>query len=664
MKYVHELKEYYSIHLTISGGKGANLHKLIRYGYKVPEGFIVNTKAFETFLTHNNLSSFIKSAISAVKINDSESVFEASNKIKKAIGTAIFPREIAIQIEKILFQFRYNSFSVRSSGIFEDNYKNSWAGQFDSFLQIDKKDLLNSIKDCWASFFNARAINYNVQSYKNVKNLKFAVVIQRMLNSEKSGVAFSVEPQKQDFNKILIEATSGFGENLVSGKEIPFKAILDKKTKIVLEKTVTPKTNYELLNYREISLLCEKVIKLEKQFNRPVDVEWSIENGELYFLQVRPITGLNKRNKKEDVRSGLPDINNYELTFKASGISFLFTDILVHAYKYLDPLFTSKQSEFAQYIYNHKIEYATKFGMKWLSKKDGFKDYQSKFERFYRINNELLDKIVNSKQLTKTSTKIFFQKLVTLFGYYSRMDNYFTNLAYLYSEENITLKYNLDLLSKFKDSARLWINNIAIEQDGYLSQFLRRLNSEFSIEKNNLEYYKVEEILQLFHNLYVLDRTIENRKESFIIYNSVEQISYLSGKKSLGFLNKISRRDNFISSSKLKGQVANKVQKLVKGKARVIKVDYANFDEMNRSISEMNKGEILVSEFTAPELISACRKAKAIVTDIGGMLSHAAIVSRELNIPCLVGTVNASKMIQTGDEIRIDFDLGIVEKTS
>jgi pyruvate,water dikinase len=76
----------------------------------------------------------------------------------------------------------------------------------------------------------------------------------------------------------------------------------------------------------------------------------------------------------------------------------------------------------------------------------------------------------------------------------------------------------------------------------------------------------------------------------------------------------------------------------------------------------MVKGEILVTEFTAPELISACRKAKAIVTDIGGLLSHAAIVSRELNIPCLVGTHNAAKILKTGDEVAIDFEIGIVNK--
>ena len=85
-------------------------------------------------------------------------------------------------------------------------------------------------------------------------------------------------------------------------------------------------------------------------------------------------------------------------------------------------------------------------------------------------------------------------------------------------------------------------------------------------------------------------------------------------------------------------------------------------NRMYADIAAMVKGEILVAEFTAPELLLACKKAKAIVTDIGGMLSHAAIVSRELNIPCLVGTGNATHFLQTGDQVMIDFTIGVVHK--
>jgi phosphohistidine swiveling domain-containing protein len=112
----------------------------------------------------------------------------------------------------------------------------------------------------------------------------------------------------------------------------------------------------------------------------------------------------------------------------------------------------------------------------------------------------------------------------------------------------------------------------------------------------------------------------------------------------------------------LYGTVANGSSITVTGKVRIVEVNYGDSERMEASINEMVDGEILIAEFTAPELLIACRKAKAIVTDIGGLLSHAAIVSRELNLPCLVGTKHASKLFKTGDFVKVDFNLGVISK--
>lgn len=663
MKYVHELKENYSVRLTISGGKGANLHKLVRYGFNVPDGFIINTKAFDEFLHQHQIFSFIKKELTAVRVDNHESISIASKNIKQEIMRASIPNEILTQMEKILSRYDNQKFSVRSSGVFEDNSNNSWAGQFDSYLQVSRNEIEDKIKKCWASFFNSRAISYNIRAYRNFKKLKFAVVIQKMVESEKSGVAFSIDPKENDFSKMIIEATAGYGENLVSGRETPFIAIIDKKKKIILNKAVKTNQYSELLSLKELNLLIDQILKLEKRFKNPIDIEWAIANDKIYFLQIRPITGLGRITKSETRFTLYPDIRDYELTFKASGLSFMFTDILSYAYKYLNPLFTSTQAQFCQYTSNEKIDYATRSGMNWLGKSNGFEEYQAKFTKYYDTNILVLNEIIELRKLSKSSTFRFFQIISKFFRQYSRMDNYFTNLTYIYSEENPVIKRNLDLLSKFKDDARLWINNTAIEENGQLSRFIKRLSEEFTIKKEDLECYKVSELVGLFHGATstVSDKEIENRRISFAIYFRSGQISYLTGSKSLEFVNKITLRQNEFFSSEIKGQVANKVQSIAKGKVRVINVDYSDLDKMNKEISDMVKGEILISEFTAPELISACRKAKAIVTDLGGMLSHAAIISRELKIPCLVATGNASKFLKTGDEITIDFDLGSVK---
>lgn len=663
MKYIHKIKERYSSRLIISGGKGANLFKLQNYGFNIPDGFIINTKAFDEFIKQNDLLQVMKAELSNVRVDNSASISIASNNIKLRIKHSFVPDEITIQLNKILSSFECSKFSVRSSGVFEDNYNDSWAGQFDSFLDVPINEIKDKLKECWASFFNSRAISYNIRAYKSLRKLKFAVVVQEMVQSDISGVAFSIEPKENDFSKILIEAAPGLGENLVSGREQVFTAIIDKKKKILLNKTFNSNNHADLITLKQINLLTEQILKLEKRFNKPVDIEWAFANNQLYFLQIRPITGLG-RKLKQSIRLGtLPDINNYELTFKVSGLSFLFTDMLTHGFRYLDPLFTSNQEgQFCQYFTNEKMEYATKYGMTVFSKQNGFREYQANFTKFYEANIKVLNEIIEHRQLSKSSTRQFFKILSKFFTYYSKMDNQFTNLAYLYSEEKPVIKNNLQRLSLFKDKARLWINNSSLDNESQFANLLNRICKEFKIDNSDLECYKVEDIIQLFHGIFLPDKEVQNRKLSYTIYYSEGQKYYITGAKSLDYINKISARQNMFLNSEIKGQVANKVQKKVTGKVRVINVDYSNLDLLNTQINEMIKGEILVAEFTAPELISACRKAKAIVTDIGGLLSHAAIVSREFNIPCLVGTHNAAKILKTGDDVAIDFEIGIVSK--
>lgn len=662
MKYVHDLRDNYSIRLTISGGKGANLHKLIRYGFKVPDGFVLNTKAFDLFLAENKLILVLRRELASVRIDDYDSIVRASKRIKDEINNAIFPDKVLRQMQGILSEYPFHSFSVRSSGVFEDNSTNSWAGQFDSFLQVDKNDLPSRIKACWASFFNSQAISYNIRAYKNVKKLKFAVVVQRMVHSEKSGVAFSIEPQKMDFDKIVIEATPGFGENLVSGRNRPFSAVFDKKRKILIEKSSNTNQYSDLLTITELKTILDKIVRIEKKMNSPVDVEWSFENGELLFLQVRPITGLVTRIKSLKIEGRLPDISNYEVTFRASGISFLFADILAYAYKHLDPLFVSDKLQFYQYIAKDKIEYAGRYGVNLFSRVQGFKEYRDRFEKYYLDNLDELNEIANQKKITTSSTHRFFNILTSLFKYYSKMDSYYTNLAYVYSQEDEKVRDNLNSLSQFKDVARLWINNVAINDDGQLRAFMLRIGQDYSIQKSELECYKIEDIYKLFWGVFLSDKEIESRKTAYAIYYINRQRSYLSGNKASEFENRIEFRLDRSNDNRIQGQVANMVHKIVRGRVKLINVDYGNIEKMNRRISEMERGEILVSEFTAPELIAACKKAKAIITDMGGMLSHAAIISRELNVPCLVGTGNATRTLKTGDLVQIDFHLGLVTK--
>lgn len=664
MKYVLDLSDDRAGEISVSGGKGANLHKLMSFGYNVPEGFVITTAAQRAFIESNNLNAVLNVELSQLQNDDNTAtVTRVGRAIRKAIEDASFPAEVLNELEAALAACNdTNTFAVRSSGVFEDSDSSSWAGQFDSFLRVRRRQVPEYIQHCWASLFSARAISYNTEAYQSLQHLSFAVVVQQMLKSDVSGVAFSIEPGQNDSNRILIEATPGVGADLVAGKEMPFAATMDKRECGLLKRSVSDEQYSRLLLASQLAWLCEETRRIENHFDKPVDIEWSFEKGKLFVLQVRPITSLKKTTASAQRLSAYPDIRNYELTFKVSGLGFLFCDILISGFAYLSPLFTSKESDFRQYFTNEKMQYAAKEGYRWLSQPDGFIAYQSDFEIFNQSARSELNRIFGSKSLTPSSVDECFQIMAKFLNMYSRMDFQFTNLTYTYIDENPVIRTNLELLSQFKDVARLWINEIAIDSDSAFVKCVAKLSEQFGIETRTVELYKTSEIASLFHGSFVPEEVLRDREKSYTIYIQAGQRVYLTGDESLTFIGQVSEAESKMDRSALVGQVANKGDDIVSGTVRIINVNYADLAAMEQQINEMKEGEILVAEFTAPELMLACRKARAIVTDLGGMLSHAAIVSRELGIPCLVGTQSATKALATGDRITIDFNHGTINR--
>ncbi len=648
----------------MSGGKGANLHRLISLNHNVPEGFVISTAAQQVFFKENLLQSRLRENFQLLQTANPGDVTRAAEAIRFAIKEAPFPPELLNEVEIALGQIGYaHTFAVRSSGAREDSTSNSWAGQFDSFLDVKIENVPNCIKQCWASLFTSRAVTYNVEAYRNLADIEFAVVIQRMVPSDVSGVAFSLEPVANDRSKVVIEASRGVAQNLLSGGEVAFSAIMDKSEDMLLKKSYSQQKYAELLSMDQLSQISKEVMRIEEEFEMPVDVEWSYAAGKLFLLQVRPATGLlaTKQSPPTAALGKYPNINDYELTFKVSGLSFLFCDILIRGFEYLSPLFTSNRSDFRQYFPNERMEFAAKEGYRWLSRPDGFRKYQLEFEMFNSNALLELEEIINDVP-TRRSADRFVQIVAQYLTYYSKMDFQFTNSTYAYANTNEVIGTNLRLLSQFKDVARVWINKVAIEVDGYFARFVARLSDQLGMQIRDLELYKVEEIFDLFDGLSVSDEQLCDREKSYTMFIRSRQRIYLAGDESSAFIARIAEADDLIADAALNGVVANKTADVISGVVRLINVDYGNPNAMEQEISNMREGEILVSEFTAPELMSACRKAGAIVTDLGGMLSHAAIVSRELGIPCLVGTRHASKTLKTGDAIFIDFRSGRIIK--
>jgi len=311
---------------NLFGGKGSNLIKLLKLGLNIPPGFIVNTKSYNKFLEDSHLKEQIFQILSTEY--EQKDVLDLSEKIKNLFINSKIPQKIINEIKEAYQNIRKKigkkiSFSVRTSANVEDLKDFSFAGQAESFLNKKTlEEILESLKNCWISLFSPQALLYILQTRKYNKeisliDLKMAVIIQKMVSSQISGVLFTANVLNNSQNQMLINSTWGLGDTITNGTTIPDLIVLKKDPfsiiKIVIGKkekksisnpygssTILIETEQELkdrcsLNESQLRNLYNLGLKLEYSFNYPQDIEWAIENEILYTLQCRPITTLRKR---------------------------------------------------------------------------------------------------------------------------------------------------------------------------------------------------------------------------------------------------------------------------------------------------------------------------------------------------------------------------------
>ena len=304
--------------LPLVGGKGANLGELTKLEIPVPPGFIVTTQSYFHFLDESGLRAKIRAILKKLDVDDSRQLEKSATRIKELISNARMPQAIADEISDA-YEKMGGLVAVRSSATAEDLPEASFAGQQRTFLNIQgEADVIAAVQGCWASLFEPRAIFYREQHRLNHIKVGIAVVVQRMVQSRRSGVMFTREPVTNE-EKIAIEAVYGLGEAVVSGGVTPDLYLVDKKNFAIIHKMIarqewqlmkSPKatsdieeTNVKLpvsealqgkqkLSDREIVALAKLGTKIEKLYQFPQDIEWAREDSKLYIVQTRPITTL------------------------------------------------------------------------------------------------------------------------------------------------------------------------------------------------------------------------------------------------------------------------------------------------------------------------------------------------------------------------------------
>ena len=300
--------------VSLAGGKGANLGELISANINVPKGFVIAADSYKAFLRENGIEEIIRNKLKEVS-GDERQILKAADCFRELIRSGDFSTET-----KKLIEDKYKSLgenirvAVRSSATAEDLSDASFAGQQETYLNVVGIDnVLLQIRNCYASLWGNRAVSYRFHQGYDQTAVAIAVVVQKMVESEKSGVLFTVNPLSQNTNEMQINASYGLGESVVSGRVTPDSYIVDKSGRLLETKIGSKETKIvygskdtveiavdeeeqkkRVLDDNEISELVNCGLKIEKHYGMPMDIEWAVKDGNVYILQARAITTLKK----------------------------------------------------------------------------------------------------------------------------------------------------------------------------------------------------------------------------------------------------------------------------------------------------------------------------------------------------------------------------------
>ncbi|MGY5880975.1 MAG: PEP/pyruvate-binding domain-containing protein [Candidatus Thorarchaeota archaeon] len=325
MQLVHLLEDIQSHDVEVHGGKATNLAKLAQLGFLVPRSLSVSSNAFIQMIESNqNIADMLEKADNS---DDFEELLEISVSLQEAVGNYLIPEDLSSEIVQSFNHLQKNTensefgFAVRSSATIEDRRDISFAGQAESYLCVmNEAGILESVKKVWQSAYSERAVIYLKTKDIPLKQVKMAVVVQEMMPVNISGVMFTANVVNNSTEEMLINATWGLGDSLVSGKIVPDTYILTKNPLSVIQRNLGEKEFTSQLEMNQPSLtptpqrkqseytlddqtlfnIAEVGMKIESGMESPQDIEWCIRpDGGLVILQSRPITTLSVPSSHE-----------------------------------------------------------------------------------------------------------------------------------------------------------------------------------------------------------------------------------------------------------------------------------------------------------------------------------------------------------------------------
>ncbi|MEK6854982.1 MAG: PEP/pyruvate-binding domain-containing protein [Nanoarchaeota archaeon] len=667
MEFIRSFKEIGKEDVAIAGGKGASLGEMTKAGIPVPEGYVVLSNAFEQFIKKTDLNVEIDAILDTVKHEEVHTVEEASEKIQSLIVNSEMPKNTKKEILNSFDKLEADFVAVRSSATSEDSATAAWAGQLDSYLNTTKKELLENVKRCWASLFTPRAIFYRFEKKLHGTAISVAVVVQKMVNSEESGIAFSVHPVTQDYNQLIIEAGFGLGEAIVQGSITPDSYVIDKQDWHIIDINVNEqnkglfiaknggnewrdlgeKGKEQVLNEKEIIELSKLIVKIEKHYGFPCDIEWAKEKGKFYIVQSRPITTLTDQPKTHisrkrtlvNIFSREKSLVYFEMWDESDrkGMEIIGEEIKNNLF--IVPPLGQKGSVW------YEQEELTLLKDKVITKLSEHKNNES-----WKVIKRLAEKSWKFiEPYAKDEKRI--NNVIELKTYYDNLVDFWVCLNSILYEVLDSPKLDKEIkryLTEFRDKTEKYTEKMSAVLSEYIEQQdkLKRISNFVTIEEaidvlnNKIKKIDLEKLKERVDGCFMLNQ----------IVHPYERIEEIIMEHELSF-EKIKSNAEEIRGDSAFGGIVRGIAKIVDG-----------FKDLEKITSE----DILVTQMTNPKYLSAIKIALGVVTDQGGTLCHAAITARELKKPCVIATKIATKVLKDGDLIELDANKGVVriiEKT-
>lgn len=724
INYTIPISEAHEFPVKTVGGKTRNSSLCSREGFRIPEGFAIKTDAYFEFIRENGIDKNIGLELDRKENKDTrwEEVWDSALRIRLAFTRGVMNPKMEASILKALSHWpEATKFAVRSSSPEEDSKEFSFAGVHESYVNvIGSKQVLDKIKLVWASLWSDRALLYKKESRLNPSKSSMAVLVQRMEYQDVSGLTFTIDPSNSDQDHMVAEAIRGSLNLLVDNTKEPERIRINKATGDYVEmgKPLSGKT----LTSDSIRHLYENALRLEDFFEEPVDIEWTGLINEFTVLQVRPITVLKKDENTERqwyltlTPSGeklldlaekvektlIPELIEDGQRLSLLGPKNLDRDVFLqelkkrgesydrwekvyrdefipfaHGIRHFGSFYNDLMKPVDPYEFVNLLKSQDMMAQKRDRKMKSLGDYlranpavKNNISQWIEAGYEgqvLLKKLEGARK-SATDNNEFAVEFLDFLN--NEMDVSYDHIN-LKEAPEATLRVILKLVEITTKSDE---RNSVVTREALADLFYKKALEASQLEEaeNWLRIGRVSWKLRDDDNL--LLGKIEGQLQDFVVeglnrLHKEKNINSIPGKYDVkgwdtiyyGLLEgvAISLPEDKEDKTELEAQV--KARQLVgqpsspgiyTGTARVI-----------RSIQDFKgvvKGEVLVFDAVEPQMTFIISLAGAIVERRGGMLVHSSIIAREMNIPAVNGVPKATALIQTGDLVTVNGDLGIV----